>query len=152
MAAFNSSVIDRAARNALREVAKPAPDLLKDGFPFTPALWMIVIEPLKPRTMSDGGLEVVDLSQEAEGFQITVGRVLKAGPAAMQGKTTSGIELSNFIEGIHTAAQLIGKYVIYQQHVGMELTFRKTGQKIRVMKVTDLLGATDDPNCWKFYI
>jgi hypothetical protein len=146
-----NSMVERAARQALREVA-PAPDLLRDGFPFTPALWMIVIEPLKPRTMSDGGLEVVDLSQEAESFQITVGRVLKAGPASMEGKTSSGIELANFTADIKTPSDLIGKHVIYQRHVGQELTFRKTGQTIKVMKVTDLLGVTDDPNVWKFYI
>lgn len=147
-----SSVVDRAARSALVDRDRPLPDLLVDGFPFTPALWMIVVEPLKPRSVSDGGIEIAEISQEAEGFQMTVGRILKAGPAAMQGRTTSGIDLSNFTADIHSNEQLIGKYVIYQRHTGQVLKLRKTDQTVVVMKLTDLLGITDDPHAWRFYI
>jgi len=148
----SNSLVDRAARRALSDVAHQEPDLLVDGFPFTPGLWNIVVEPLKPRTMSDGGIEVVDVSQEAESYQVTVGRVLKAGPSALEGKTSSGIELANFAPGIRSPEDLIGKFVIYQCHVGQQLTIRRTDQKLKVMKITDLLGVTDDPYAWKFYI
>jgi hypothetical protein len=147
-----SSLVDRAARRALRETTVKTPDLLRDGFPFEPGLWNIVLEPLQPRTLSDGGIEVVDQSREAEEHQITIGRILKVGPAAMDGKTTSGIDLSNFLPGINTAKQLIGLYAIHMGHVGQVLRLRKTDQTIRVMKVTDLLGVTNDPHAWKFYI
>lgn len=143
--------IDRVARRALKEVAK-APDLLKDGFPFDPGWVNIVVEPIAPRTVSDGGIEVVEDSIAAEGFQCTVARVLKGGPAAMEGQTASGIKLCNFHKDIQTLEQLIGKYVIHQLHCGQELTLRRTGQKIRVLKVTDILGVTPDPQAWKFYI
>lgn len=143
--------VERAARRALREVAQK-PDLLKEGFPFDPGWVNIVVEPIEPRTVSDGGIEVVDLSQQAEAIQCTVARVLKAGPAAMEGVTASGIKLCNFHKDVQTIEQLIGKYVVYQLHCGQELTLRRTGQKIRVLKVTDLLGITDDPQAWKFYI
>jgi hypothetical protein len=139
------------AQNALRP-EPPLPDLLLAGFPFTPALWMIVVEPLAPREMSDGGIAVVDLSQEAESYQVTVGRVLKAGPAAMEGKTAGGVELCNFTDSIRTRDQLIGVYVVYQKHVGQDLTLRKTGQIVKAMKLTDTLGVTDDPYAWKFYV
>lgn len=146
-----NELVERAARQAIRD-EKPKPDLLKDGFPFSPGLWNIVVEPLEPRKMSDGGIEVVDLSQQAEGFQMTIGRVLKAGPQSMHGKTSSGIDLSNFLEGVTTREQLIGLFVIYQLHTGQTMTLRRTGQKIIVMKVTDLLGVTEEPDAWKFYI
>ena len=146
-----SNLVDRAAREALRDEQK-FPDLLLDGIPFRPALWNILIEPLKPRSVSDGGIEVVTISQEAEGYQVTVGRVLKCGPAAFEGKTTSGINLSNFLPDIQTPEQLVGKHVVYQRHVGQELTLRQTGQKVKVMTLTDLLGDTQDPHAWKFYI
>lgn len=144
------SPAERAVRDALR--AKTGTDLLKDGFPFTPALWNIVVEPLEPRSVSDGGIEVVEISKEAEGHQVTVGRVIGCGMAAFEGKTTSGIELCHFLPGIMCAEQLIGKHVVHQQHVGQILTMRKTGQHIKVMRLTDLLGVTDDPHAWKFYI
>jgi hypothetical protein len=143
--------IDRVARRALKAVAK-TPDLFKDGFPFDPGWVNIVVEQIAPRTVSDGGIEVVEDSVTAEAIQCTVARVLKAGPAAMEGKTASGIELKNFHKDIQTVEQLIGKFVIFQLHCGQELTLRKTGQKIRVLKVTDLLGVTADPQAWKFYI
>lgn len=146
-----SALVERAAREALREKA-PKPDLLKEGFPFEPGLWNIVVEPIEPKKETEGGLELVQLSQDAEAFQITCGRVLKAGPAAMEGKTTSGIELCNFLPGVRTREDLIGLNVMYQLHTGMTLTLRKTGQRIIVMKVTDLLGRTDDPQAWRFYV
>ncbi len=150
--AYEPSRLDRLARKALREVERPLPDLLRDGFPFDPGWVNIVVEAVPPRTVSDGGIEVVETSQEAEAIQCTVARVLKCGPAAMEGTTASGIKLSNFHPDIQTPAQLVGKYVVFQLHCGQELTLRKTGQKIRVLKVTDLLGVTVDPQAWKFYI
>jgi hypothetical protein len=144
--------VDRIARRAMREVNKPNPDLLTAGFPFEPGWVNLIVEPIPPRTVSDGGIEMVDDSLTAEGFQCTVARVLKVGPAAMEGVTASGIKLCNFRPDIQTPEQLIGKYVIFQLHTGQELVLRRTGQKIRVMKVTDLLGVTHDPQAWKFYI
>lgn len=150
--AMTQADIDRAAANAKRSRADEDVDLLKQGFPFEPGLWNIVVEPIKARTMSDGGIEVPDIATEAEAFQITVARVLKCGPSAFEGRTSSGIELRNFLPGITCAADLIGRYVIHQLHTGMNLTFRRTGKQIRIMKLTDLLGATSDPNAWKFYV
>lgn len=150
-AAATTTLVERAAQSALRDT-QPPPDLLTEGFPFTPGLWMIVVEPLQARTMSDGGIAVVDLSQEAESYQVTVGRVLKAGPASMDGKTTGGVDLNHFTADITAPEDLIGKYVVYMRHVGQELTLRKTGQIVKVMKITDLLGVTDDPYAWKFYV
>lgn len=150
--ANSSSLVDRAARAALREVKHDTRDLLKDGFPFEPASWHIVVEPQEPRVMSDGGIMAPVASQEAEAFQNTVGRVLKCGPAAMEGRTTGGIELSNFLPGISRPAQLIGKFVLFQSHVGQLFTLRRTDQSIRVIKLAEILGVTDDPNAWKFYL
>lgn len=147
-----NNVVERAAREALRAEDPAMPDLLLDGIPFTPALWNIVVEPLIPRTTSDGGIEVVDISQEAESYSVTVGRVLRAGPESMKGKTAAGIDLSNFTDEIHTREELIGKHVVYKHHVGQKLTLRKTGQEVKCMAVTDLLGVTADPYAWKFYI
>lgn len=148
----NSKIdIDRIARGAMRAVAMK-PDLLKDGFPFDPGWVNLVVEEIPPRTTSDGGIEVVEESMTAEQIQCTVARVLKCGPAAMEGVTSSGIKLCNFHKDVQTIEQLIGKYVVYQMHCGQILTLRKSGQKIRVLKVTDLLGITIDPQAWKFYI
>ena len=147
----SKALVEAAARAALRP-DEPLPDLMIAGIPFTPALWMIVVEPLQPRDMTDGGIAVVDLSQDAEEYMVTVGRVLSAGPAAMEGQTTGGVPLNHFTKDITTPAQLIGQWVVYQKHVGQELTLRKTGQLVKVMKLTELLGVTEDRWAWRFYI
>ena len=146
-----NNVVDRAVYNALRK-EDPLPDLLADGIPFEPALWMIVVEPLRARTKSDGGIEVVGVSQEAEDYQVTVGRILSAGPAALDGQTTGGVKLNQFTKNISEPEQLVGIYVAYQRHVGQEMRLRQTDQRVMVMKVTDLLGVTSEPYSWKFYI
>jgi len=148
----DNSLVDRAARRALQARDNGLPDLLLEGIPFRPSLWHIVVEPLAPRTMSDGGIQVVDISQEAESWQVTVGRVLACGPQAFAGRTTSGIDLANFLPDCNRPDELIGQHVIYTRHVGMELRLRKTDQVVKVMKLTDLVGVTDDPYAWKFYI
>lgn len=151
-AVASNALVERAAREALRAADPATPDLLLDGIPFEPALWYIVVEPLVPRTTSDGGIQVVDVSQEAESYAVTVGRVLSCGPEAMKGKTAAGIDLSNFTRDIHTIEELIGQFVIYRHHVGQTLTLRQTGQQVKAMAVTDLLGVTKNPHAWKFYI
>jgi hypothetical protein len=150
-AAATNALVEAAARAAM-QADKPPPDLLTAGFPFEPAYWMIVVEPLQPRNKSDGGIEVVDVSMEAEAYQMTVGRILKVGPACMEGQTTGGVKLDNYTRSIRTPEELIGKYVVYQKHVGQELVLRETGQIIKAMKLTETLGVTDDPYAWKFYI
>jgi hypothetical protein len=146
-----NELVERAARDAQR-AARPKSDLFKDGVPFRPGLWNILVEPIEPKQESEGGIVLAAISQEAEAFQITIGRVLKVGPACMEGKTTSGIELCNFLPGITKPEHLLGKYFVYQLHTGMSMTLRKTGQRVIVMKVTDLLGDTEDPEAWKFYV
>lgn len=146
------SDIERLARQAIKDTKKPTLDLIKNGIPFRPALWYILVQPIEPRLISDGGIYTPDISQEAEEWAITVGKVIKCGPAAFEGKTQSGIELKNFLPGIQCAEQLIGKFVIYQLHTGMDLKLRNSDIKVKVMKITDLLGDSEDPNAWKFYI
>lgn len=147
----SNELVDRAAREALRAKV-PKPDLLKEGFPFNPGLWNIVVEPIEAKEETEGGIVLAAISQEADAFQVTCGRVLKAGMACMEGKTTAGIDLCHFLPHAQTPAQLIGLHVMFQLHTGMSLYLRKTGQRIIVMKVTDLLGETSDPTAWKFYV
>jgi hypothetical protein len=142
-------------RQSGKLVRPPAPttiDLLKEGFPFEPGGWYICVEPITPAEVSEHGIILAEITKTAEGYQATVGRVLKCGPSAFEGKTTSGIELKNYLPGISCAKDLIGTYQVYQQHTGQPLTLRKTGQRIIVMKLTDLLGGVADPQAWKFYV
>lgn len=141
-----------SSRYPALSVVPPAHDLLRDGFPFEPSLWHIVVGPVPPRKHSEGGIEVVDSAQEAEAYLKTVGQVLKCGPLAFEGKTTSGQELKNFLPGIQSPEALIGNYVIHQSNVGQLFRLRSTRQLIKVMLLEHLLGVTEDPDAWIFYV
>ena len=147
----DSALINRAVARAA-EPERPKRDLLVTDFPFEPGHWNIVVEPLEPKTRTEGGIEVVSESIDAEKIQITIGRVLKAGPTAMEGRTSSGILLCEFTDKIKTREQLIGSYVMFQRYTGATLVLREDMRRLLVMNVTELLGITTDPNAWKFYL
>lgn len=146
--------VDRIAQAAIAE-EQPKPDLLKTGIPLRVGSFYIAVEPITPSQFSAGnhGARILTaaITQEAESYQITIGRVLQCGPTAFDGKTESGIELGHFLPDITCAEDLIGKYVIFRKHTGQKLTLRASGQDIRLMTLDEFLGVTDDPTAWRFW-
>lgn len=144
--------LDRIAAKAADD-AKTKPDLLKTGVRLTPMTFHIVVEPVEPiKTLGDGTLVKADLTAEAEQYMINIGRVLKLGPTALEGRTEGGVDLSRVAEGINKPADLIGKYVVYQKFTGAGLKRRATDQKVLLLTITELLAITDDPHDWVFYV
>ena len=149
----DTSMIDRAVVNALRKPEFAVDfDWLRQNLDFVPTLWHIVLWPAKPRTRSEGGMFIVDSSQEAEAYQKTVGQVLFCGPLALEGKTAGGQELKNFAPGITRPEELIGKHVVHQSNVGMLYRHRATDEVIKVILPEQILAITGDPEGWKFYL
>lgn len=144
--------IDRIARQARIDKASEDVDLVRDGVPLKVAHWNILVEPVKPKTMSDGGIMLPEDMLKAEAIQTTLGRVLQCGPTAFEGKTSSGISLATLAEGISSAEQLIGRYVIYQKYTGHAIQLRRTGTKLILLTVTEILAVPDNPADWQFYL
>jgi co-chaperonin GroES (HSP10) len=143
--------VERAARKALHD-KKPKPDLLKRPPPFTPGSWNILVEPIEPKEESKGGIILAPITTEADGYQVTIGRVIRCGPTAFEGETTSKISLGHFTDDIRTPRQLVGKYVVFQRHTGHDMFLRETEQKLKVLTLQEILGVTDDPDAWRFYV
>jgi co-chaperonin GroES (HSP10) len=142
--------IDQLARQAQRDQVKV--DYLKEKLPLRPIGWQILLEPQEPKKTSAGGIIIADAAQQVEEITITVGRVLRVGPTALQGKTSSGVNLADLDPSIQKVDDLIGMYVIYQRYTGSTITLRRTGKKLLLLTVTELLAIAEDPDELLFYV
>jgi len=114
-------------------------------FPIQISLWNILIEMVQP-PLKMGIFHKTDEMLKAEQWFSVIGRVILCGPSALEGKTESGILLSNFTRGITDPAALVGKYVIHQRHVGADIWFAPMpGKRLKIISATEILAVTDNP-------
>lgn len=150
--------IDRIARNATNLQRRGSVDLLSlEKLPIEPWGWQMLVEPLEPVEVSEGGIVLPEESKQADEIQTTVARVLRLGPAALDGLTQSGLKLAKLIpkaDGSDTTPEdLIGQYLIFQRYTGYPITLRKYGnKKVLLISVTEVLAGVNDPSGIKFYI
>lgn len=90
-----------------------------NDLPITGTLWHITVAPVRPRTKSDGGIELAKESTDAEAHLISVGKILAMGAFAYTAKTPSGIDLST-----DPNKPKVGDFVLYDQHAGTRIVFR----------------------------
>lgn len=148
--------IDRLAQQALRE-RSPA-KVVKisnrvepndDDVP-VPLNWQIIVEPLKPKTESAGGIVIAQDAQEAEIYHINVGKVVALGPLAMIGKTPSGLDLS-----IDKDRVKVGAYVQWQRYVGLKIKVQQDNSEDRLflaLEASDLVQIPNDPYRVRFWV
>ncbi len=146
--------IDREARRAQRSSAAAPADWREElmfDIPLEPALWQVFVAPLKPRTTSEGGIEIVTSAQDVEEISTTVGLVRAAGPQALVGATAGGVPLAPLTDQVRTREDLIGKFVMYEKHGGESL-YLKSGHRVVVVTASQIKGVTNDPHAWRFYL
>jgi hypothetical protein len=115
-------------------------------FPLEVALWHILIEVAQP-SLTMGMIIKTDEQIKAEQWFSVCGKVISCGPSALKGKTSSGIDLSDFTGGIKDPEALIGKYVIHQRHVGAEVWFAPLpGKRLKFISATEVLAVTTNPS------
>jgi hypothetical protein len=147
--------LDRLARAAMHEGALSAGEddaALMRALDGKVAGWNIALKPIAPRTVSDGGIALPIYTVDVQKYQITVGKVVGIGPTALDGKTSSGVELRKVAKDIETAEQLLGKFVMHQRFTGQEIKRRISGQIILLVEVTNLLMIVDNPDEWVFHV
>lgn len=148
--------IDRLARQAMSEAGTMSRD--EDDEALIRELdgqvcgWGIVIKPLAPRTKSDGGILLAQPTVDAQTYAITVGKVVGIGPTALEGKTSSGIELAHLARDIRKPEDLLRKFVMHQKFTGVEAKRRDTGSKLLVLEITNLVMIVPDPDKWVFMV
>jgi hypothetical protein len=115
-------------------------------FPMEIALWGILIEVLQP-PLKMGLFHKTDEQVKAEQWFAVIGKVLMCGPSALEGKTSSGIDLSRFTSTVNSTNSLIGKYVVHQRHVGQDVWFAPLpGKRLKIISATEVLAVTTNPS------
>jgi hypothetical protein len=118
-------------------------------------LWYVLIEPLKPKAKSRGGLiEIPESAQTIEEINITIGQVLQVGPLAYQNSTKGGLDMRRFSHEIEKPADLIGRFVMYKRHTGMNLVLKEpNGDRAKFLLLDDdaIICDVDDPSDFVFY-
>lgn len=118
-------------------------------------LWYVLIEPLKPKTKSSGGLiEIPESAQTIEEINITIGQVLQVGPLAYQNNTKGGLDMRRFSHELVKPQDLIGRFVMYKRHTGMNLVLKEpNGDRAKFLLLDDdaVLCDVDDPSDFVFY-
>jgi hypothetical protein len=115
-------------------------------FPLEVAMWNILIEMVRPAAKFGGLIHKTPGQLQAEEYLSVIGKVIACGPTALEGKTESGIALKDFSANVRTPADLVGKYVIHQPHVGAPIWFAPLpGKRLKIITATEVLAITTNP-------
>lgn len=146
--------MERLAQEAADQEEADNIDLLEvirempDRFDLDVASWNILIEMRRPKNKM-GRFVKVESQLTTEQYLTTVGRVLMCGPTALEGRTTSGIDLSHLTRKIKTPEELVGKFVILQRYTGNDLHFAPNPAiKLRLITAGEILAVTSMPGMW----
>jgi co-chaperonin GroES (HSP10) len=138
-------MVSSALRKALQELQEQ--DMLDPAdLPFKVMFWRLVVEPMKPRAESDGGIVLPDEVQDADRIRTSVGRVLQVGSMAFKARTQAGLLLSD-----EPNIPKVGDYVLHERYAGQEIDLRN-GRSVRVLMDTEVLMLVTDPEKIKHYI
>lgn len=103
-------------------------------------LWRLLVEPLKAKEKTEGGILLPTDTAEADKIATCVGKVLQVGHLAYKSKPRPGLDYE-----ADPAIPQVGEYVIYARHSGQKVKYRD-GREIVVLNDTDVLIVTDEPN------
>ena len=119
--------------------------------PVLPMFWMVIVEPLLPKTISDGGIHLAEESQKVEQIQCTIGRILALGDLAFKGKTTAGLALSDCSRA---AALKAGDHVLFARYTGQTIKIRRKDRErmIIILSDSEILGVVSKPEHIRFWI
>lgn len=108
--------------------------------------WRVLVSPLQAPKQSAGGIQFAEQTQEAEYYLTGVGRVVAIGELAFKARTSGGLQLET-----DTNNPKVGDIVVYPPQAGIRLQL-KDGQTLRVLNDTDILGPTERPDDFRYYV
>ena len=115
-------------------------------FPIEVTYWGILIEMVRPTTKYGGILEKHPDQIKAEEYLARIGRVIGVGPAALAGKTESGIDLSRIAHSVDKPDDLLGRYVLQVPNTGMDVWFAPLpGKKLKIISNTEIAALVGNP-------
>jgi co-chaperonin GroES (HSP10) len=103
-----------------------------DNLPLRICNWGILVAPVTPRTHSDGGIELPEDAKKAEGYLISIGKVMAIGGLAQKSVTPGGLRLAEDPNN-----PKVGEYVLFDQYAGTRIQFRD-GRVLIILTDTEI--------------
>ena len=105
-----------------------------------PTLWRLLIMPLVPKKVTDGGIILTSDTQKNQSMINYIGRVAKIGSLAFKSNNTK--DEQNPPE--------VGDYVIFGRYAGVRIMFK--GVPMVIVADDDIIAKTEDPTGFKVYV
>ena len=117
---------------AIKQADEVAQEIDINKLPIFPAGWRVLVLPVDPDTVSEGGIILADTTKDANKHLNYVGKVISVGELAFKG--------DRFKLGDRDAKAWceVGDYVLYGQYAGQTLTYTKDdGETIDLLLLND---------------
>ena len=95
-----------------------------------PLYWRVLVMPIKPKSVSKGGIHIPLAAQDAQKVLNYMGKVVAIGPLAGKNRRLSGAPTDT-----HLAENFpkIGEYIVYGRHAGQPMTYKN----VRFITIND---------------
>lgn len=108
-----------------------------------PMFWRVLVAPVKPKSVTAGGIILSDQSFDAAQHLNYIGKVVAIGAGALKHERLKvGYDGEPPFE--------LGDYIIYKRYAGLKLAY--AGLRLLAINDDDILLKTDDPQRWKVLI
>ena len=107
-------------------------DFYGDELPIT-LNWRLLIMPIRPRTVSKGGIVLPQTNQEAQKYLTYIGKIINIGSLAYTDKRISG----------EVNKPVIGDYVVYGRYAGQIMVYK--GVRLLIVNDDEILAIVTNP-------
>jgi len=113
--------------------------MLPEGSP-EPMLWRVLVIPLTPKTVTDGGILLTSETQQNQKMINYIGKVAKVGSMAYQSHNTKG----------ESDPPKVGDYVIFGRYAGVRIEYK--GVPMVIVADDDIIAKAVDPTGYRIYV
>jgi co-chaperonin GroES (HSP10) len=105
-----------------------------------PFLWRLLVMPVRPKTMSKGGIMLAQSAQEAQQYLTFVGKILKVGDLAYKSDKMAG----------QTWFPQVGEWVGFGKHAGFPIEYK--GLRLVLLNDDHIMFGTKNPDGFKVHV
>ena len=113
--------------------------VLPEGAP-DPMLWRVLIIPLSPKQVTDGGILLTSETQQNQTMINYIGRVAKLGSMAFKSHNTKA----------ETDPPKVDDYVIFGRYSGVRIEYK--GVPMVIVADDDIIAKAKDPRGFRIYV
>jgi len=105
-----------------------------------PMYWRLLVMPVRPKSISKGGIVLAESTQEAQKYLNYIGKIVSKGSLAFTDKRISA----------ETNTPEVGQYIIYGRYAGQVITYK--GIRLLLINDDEILATISSPEDLKVSI